>query len=234
MILVVASQRDPGAAALVAGWAGARLLTPADLSLPGWVLPAGATGPGDPPGRGVADGEPFEVDRVGRVVCLLARVRPAELTWIADEHRGYVAAEMTALLGHWLAGLGDRCVVRPTPGDLAGPTRPTTAWAAAAGLPVAERSGSGSHVVVTVVGRRVVVGGDGPAPGPAERRGLVAAAAAHDAPLLSAVLTPGGPGEGLALEAVLPAPLVATPAARAAVRRYVASGRPRTRERVAS
>lgn len=220
MILVLASQRDPGAAALVAGWAGARLLTPADLSVPGWVLVTGPTGPDDPPGRGVADGVPFRTDEVTRVVSLLGRVDAAELSWIAAEHRSYVAAEMTAVLGHWLATLGGRCVVAPSHVSLAGPSLPTAAWADAAGLEVGDTDRPGA--AVTVVGREVfVVAGDGPPPGPAARRGLVAMAAAHGAPLLSALVVTGGGGRREALGAVLPAPVVRTAAVRDAVRRLV-------------
>ncbi len=233
MILVLASQRDPGAAALAAGWAGARLLTPSDLSLPGWVLPSGPVGPGDPPGRGIADGVPFRVDRVRHVVGLLGRVDATELTWIDEAHRAYVAAEMSALLGYWLASLGDRCVVRPSPASLAGPSRPTAVWAAAGGLAVAETDRPG--VVVTVVGTEVfVVAGDGRALDEEARRAVAAMAAAHDAPLLSALLVTDPRGRGAALAAVLPAPLVRTGAVRSAVRRLVAVRHGAAGERVAS
>lgn len=233
MILVLGSQRDPGAAALVAGWAGARLLTPSDLSLPGWVLPSGPVGPGDPPGQGIADGLPFRVDRVRHVVSLLGRVDATELTWIDEEHRAYVAAEMTALLGHWLATLGGRCLVRPSHASLAGPSRPTAVWAAAGGLAVAEDDRPG--VVVTVVGTEVfVVAGDGRVPGAGVRRAVVEMAAAHDAPLLSALLVADPRDRGATLAAVLPAPLVRTGAVRSAVRRLVAARTGAAGERVAS
>ena len=88
MILVLASERDHGAAALVAGWAGTRLLTPSDLSLPGWALAAGPSrGTGPAAGRGIADGEPFATDEVDCVVSLLSAVDADELTWLGPEHR---------------------------------------------------------------------------------------------------------------------------------------------------
>ena len=212
MILVLASERDPGAAALVAGWAGARLLTPADLSLPGWEL-------GQGPGRGIADGEPFTDDRVRCLVSFLAGVEAGDLAWIAEEHRTYVAGEMTAFLGHWLDTLDGRCLVAPSHASLAGPCPPTAAWAAAADLPMTDGERPVAPAVVTVVGDEVFrVAGEGPAPGPEVRRRLARMALVHGAPLLSAVVDLGGGTALPRLHAVLPAPLARTDPVRAAIR----------------
>ncbi|GAA3674161.1 hypothetical protein GCM10022237_37140 [Nocardioides ginsengisoli] len=215
MILVLASERDPGAAALVAGWAGARLLTPADLSLAGWSL-------GQEPGRGIADGEPFADDRVRCLVSLLAGVEAGDLTWIAEEHRAYVATEMTSFLGHWLETLDGRCLVAPSHAGLAGPCPPTAAWAAAADLPMTGGEEPIAPAVVTVVGDEVFrVAGEGPEPSLEVRRRLARMAIAHAAPLLSAIVDLGGGTALPRLHAVLPAPLVRTEPVRHAIRALV-------------
>ncbi|TQK72070.1 hypothetical protein [Nocardioides sp. SLBN-35] len=223
MILVLASERDPGAAALVAVWAGARLLTPADLSLPGWSLAAGPScGTGPAVGRGIADGEPFTDDRVRCVVSLLAGVEAGDLTWIAEEHRTYVAGEMTAFLGHWLDTLGARCLVAPSHAGLAGPCLPTSEWGRSAGLPVTVGDEPVAPVVVTVVaGEAFRVAGDGPAPSGEVRRRLARMATTRAVPLLSAVLDLGGGAALPRLHAVLPAPLARTEPVRAAIRAEV-------------
>jgi hypothetical protein len=223
VILVLASERDPGAAALVAGWAGARLLTPADLSLAGWSLAAGpSSGTGPAVGRGIADGEPFTEDRVRCLVSLLAGVEAGDLTWIAEEHRPYVAAEMTSFLGHWLETLDGRCLVAPSHASLAGPCPPTSAWAAAADLPMTGGEEPIAPAVVTVVGDEVFrVAGEGPAPGPELRRRLARMAIAQAAPLLSAIVDLGGGTALPRLHAVLPAPLVRTDPVRQAIRALV-------------
>lgn len=225
MILVLASQQDPGAAALAAGWAGARLLTPADLSLPGWELAAGPSfGAGPAVGRGVADGEPFATGRVRCLVSLLANVEAGELTWIAPEHQEYVASEMTSFLGHWLTTLEQRCLVAPSYASLAGPCPPAAAWAAAAGLPlVTDEDTDSPRVLVTIVGDRVFRVG-GPATcdiDEALARRLTTMAASYDVPLLSAVVARRTATAPPHLEAVLPAPVVRTAGVRSAVRALV-------------
>lgn len=228
MILVLASERDPGAAALVAGWAGARLLTPSDLSLPGWALAAGPSrGTGPAAGRGVADGEPFATDDVGCVVSLLGAVEAEELTWLEPEHRDYVASEMTAFLGYWLATAGDRCLVPPSHASLAGPCPPASAWAAAAGLRLAgpaELDRPPVRTAITLVGDRMftVAGGLGsPVMGTAAAGGLRWMAGKYGVRLLTVVLEHVADEPEPHLRAVLPAPLVSTGPVRAAVRELV-------------
>ncbi|WP_182377131.1 hypothetical protein [Nocardioides sp. WS12] len=226
MILILASQQDPGAAALVAGWAGARLLTPADLSLPGWALAAGpSSGTGPAAGRGIADGEPFGTDQVRCLVSLLASVEAADLTWMSPEHREYVASEMTSFLGHWLTTLDHRCLVAPSYASLAGPCPPTAAWAAAAGVPLAtDDDADAPRALVTVVGDQVFrVGGSQTCKiDEALTRRLCRMAASQGVALLSAVVT-REPGDPLGrLEAVLSAPVVRTTEVRLAVRDLVA------------
>ncbi len=231
MILVLASERDHGAAALVAEWAGARLLTPSDLSLPGWALAAGPLrGTGPAAGRGIADGEPFATDDVGCVVGLLSAVDADELTWLGPEHREYVASEMTAFLGYWLATLGERCLVPPSHASLAGPCPPASAWATAAGLRLARPTGYGAQqplrTVVTLVGGQMftVAGGIGsPVIGAGVARRLRRMAVAYGARLLTVVLEWVTDDPEPRLRAVLPAPLVSTGPARSAVRELVGS-----------
>jgi hypothetical protein len=229
VILVLASVRDAGAAALVTGWAGARLLTPSDLSLPGWALAAGpSSGAGPAAGRGIADGEPFATDDVTCVVSLLSAVDDADLTWLAPEHREYVASEMTAFLGYWLATLSDRCLVPPSYASLAGPCPPASAWASAAGLDLARSTAPGApeplRTAVTIVGGRLltVAGGIGsPCVGPGVARRLRRMAVGYGAQLLTVVLEWAIDDPSPRLRAVLPAPLISTAPIRAAVRDLV-------------
>lgn len=232
MILVLASPRDTAAAALVTGWAGARLLTPADLSLPGWSLPAGpSTTTGPPCGRGVADGQPFRDEEVTCVVVLMAGVEPQDLSWIDAEHRAYVASEMTSFLGHWLTTLGERCLVAPSWASLAGPVPPTAEAARAAHLPLGAGGGEVRRVL-TVVGDRVfAIDGPGARPdtGPVARC-LLRMAASYDAALVSVVVDPVTVARPR-LHAMLPAPILRGSDARVALQAVVAA---RHREAVAS
>ncbi|MCC2594689.1 hypothetical protein LKO27_14900 [Tessaracoccus sp. OS52] len=138
MIILLAHGPDPWAPELarqVEGLSGepTRVLTPRDLSRRGWALPS----PPDGTGRLVVDGEPVAEADVGLVVALLEDVLPEELVWIREEDADYVAAEMTAFLRYWLAGLPERVLVAPGACSLAGPDHPVGAWADAAGLAAA-------------------------------------------------------------------------------------------------
>jgi hypothetical protein len=163
MILVLADTFDQPAQRLVARWAAhdARLMTPRDLSRPGWRLHPGA------PSRwsaAVSDTILQDTDPLLGVVCCLHAVNPATLGWIVAADRDYVATEMTAFLASWLTEL--RCVVvnRPTPTCLCGPGWRPAAWASAAsalGIPVsraratARRGGPWrARRVMTIAGRR--------------------------------------------------------------------------------
>lgn len=110
-------------------------MTPADLSRPGWELVPGRDG-----GTVVADGAQVSSAALAAVLVRLPWVTVDDLPRIAADDRGYVAAEMTAVLLAWLSGLRCPVVNRPSTTCLAGPLWRPERWArlaAAVGLPAA-------------------------------------------------------------------------------------------------
>ena len=100
--------------------AGVRLLTPEDLSAPGWHF---ATR--DHENRAVIGGKPIAVEHIRAAIAFLPAVRVRDIaSLIAPEDRVYAAAEMTAFLAAWLAALDARAVNAPSPVCLTG-TAPT-------------------------------------------------------------------------------------------------------------
>jgi hypothetical protein len=210
MILILASRWDAGAAALASRWRayGARLLTPVDLSRPGWCWD-----PAEPLAGDLAVGsDVVPVSSVAHVVSVMSAIQPSELHHIAPEDRDYVAAEVSAFLVAWLTSLRGRVLNPPTPLCLSGPHLRDAQWrrdAALAGLPVAAtrrtescRPGDvfgttdavlppSSAVEVAVVGGSCVAAGSVP---PGIHRGVEALAARTGAGLLSARLLPGVSG----------------------------------------
>jgi hypothetical protein len=160
MIIVLADAADQPAQRIVARWSAhdAILMTPTDLSRPGWRLELGRPSRwtavlGE---RRIGDADPL----LGVLTCLAA-VEPGALCGIVAEDRGYVAAEMTAFLVSWLTELRCTLVNRPSPGCLTGPGWRPQEWtrvAAELGIPVAaptaERYGppGTAPCVVTVAG----------------------------------------------------------------------------------
>lgn len=139
MLIVLASRSDRAAAALVERWSphGARLLTPADLSIAGWRFRPGSSHAGD---SAVAQGRPLAVDEIGAVVTRLPLVFEQDLDHIAPADRAYVAAEMSAFLLAWLTALPCPVLNRPTATCLSGPFWRPEQWvytAAGLGIPVA-------------------------------------------------------------------------------------------------
>ncbi|HEX5270507.1 MAG TPA: hypothetical protein VFW33_08485 [Gemmataceae bacterium] len=172
MRLVLAGCYDAAARALVERWGPARtaLVTPADLSRPGW---AHSVGPGGADGAAVVGGRVLAVDELDGVVVRIAAVPAGELGHVRAEDRAYAAAEMTAFLLAWLDACPGPVVNRPTPGCLNGPPWREAQWAHAAGavdLPVAAgRDGVGEEgaptagdgageVVTTVIGEQCLGG----------------------------------------------------------------------------
>jgi hypothetical protein len=171
MRLVVAGQDDRQAQALVGRWGARRaaLVTPADLSRPGWLLEVGGGRSAAAVGDRVVPGE-----EVAAVVVRLADVPAHELEGIRAEDRAYAAAEMTAFLLAWLDVRSCPVVNRPTPGCLNGPAWRPEQWAAAAaraGMAVAPvrrlvpagaaptpPAAADEEVVVTVVGDQTLGG----------------------------------------------------------------------------
>lgn len=154
MLLVVAGVGDWRGPQLCERWAaaGARLMTPHDLALPGWRHE-----PARPlAGVAVAGGEPLATAEIAGVCTLLPCVLADELRSIRPSEREYVAAEMTAFLCAWLSSLSCPVLNRPSPSCLCGPAWSPVRWlwcAAKAGLPaVAEPPAE--TVDVTVAGSR--------------------------------------------------------------------------------
>ncbi len=185
MLVVLASAWDAAAAELAARWRshGAVLVTPADLSAPGWEYR-------HPCGRwtGVAGGRRLDPATLDGVVTRLDVVRAADLPHVASADREYVAAEMTAFLLAWLSALACPVIDRPSPGCLCGPAWSPARWltaAAAIGQPVAPlrlravpgaaaRQPPADGPLVTVAGRRCL---GAPHPALGERARALASAA---------------------------------------------------------
>jgi hypothetical protein len=127
VIVVLASARDGMARALHERWAGigARLMTPADLSVPGWQQCPGRS----VRSRIVISNEPIPASEIAGVVTRLVAVDEHELQHIATEDRAYVAAEMNAFLLAWLSELPCRVVNPPTATCLGGPGWRRAQWA---------------------------------------------------------------------------------------------------------
>jgi hypothetical protein len=136
VFVVIANCTDTAAIAFAAAAAAeVRLMTPSDLSQPGWRLRlgdiAGSTA--------VVGGEVIAATAIAGVLNRLPGVTAHDLPHIAASDRGYVAAEMTAFLLAWLTSLACPVVNRPTPQGLAGPAWRHEKWVRVAkelGLPV--------------------------------------------------------------------------------------------------
>ena len=139
MIVIVGRVGDEVPESLVDQWRGrdAALLSPGDLSQPGWRhVPFSASDAGD--GQAVVAGEEVAVSDIEAVVSTIDTITTADLRQIVREDRAYVAAEMRAFLLAWLTTI--RCPVLdpPTPLSLAGCGWRPEHWAlvaAAFGIP---------------------------------------------------------------------------------------------------
>lgn len=139
MILVLASRRDAAAGWLVNAWGPqARLLTPDDLSSPGWRIRTG-----DPAAsRAVVGGAVVEVGELTGVVTRLPAVTPGEVRRIQPGDRDYAASEMSAFLNHWLSALPCPVLNPPVATSLCGPGWRSEKWVTTArwmGMPVYPR-----------------------------------------------------------------------------------------------
>lgn len=138
MLLVVAATGDREATTLPNRWAPREVgvLTPSDLSRPGWQYR-----PDDPTGSiAIVDGQAVPAREIAGVIVRLSRVPEVELTGIAPTDRAYAAAEMTAFLASWLATLPCPVLNRPAPPLLTSPCWRPERWvleAQALGIPAA-------------------------------------------------------------------------------------------------
>jgi len=219
MIVVVARAGDGPARSLVEAWRphGAVLVTPADLTTEGWVVPFGEAG-----GTFVAEGQRRPTGEVRGALVRLGAVDAGDLHALVEADRGYGAAETTALLAYWLRALGPAVVNRPSPACLAGPPWSAVEWltrAARLGLPAVTVDGlaeapAGPLAWATVVDGRVAAG---PAPGGAAAAGLGALAEAAGARCFGAGFAAGGEGGQARLARVTLCPPLDDPPARRAL-----------------
>jgi hypothetical protein len=223
MILVVASRADEDARRLAADRPGAsvRLLTPRDLSRPGWRVHGRDAASVLIAGEGAIDSR-----SITGVICLLPRILAQELVHIEPQDRAYVADEMTAFLVFWLSCLTCRKLNAPTAGCLSGPLWSQERWlaaAVAAGLSVdplrrstraradpGPRPGDKATVTVTVAGRRCL----GPK-GPTLQAQARALAAGAGVDLLGVRFVKSG--DGYRVGSVDPFPDVSQPGAADAI-----------------
>src|SRR5262245_11315960 len=171
VFVVVASRMDAIARTFARryGARGVCLLTPDDLSHPGWCYRLGDLGTA----VAVIGGQRTVMRDIAGVITRLPSVSECEIAHIAAADRAYVAAEMQAFLLSWLTAL--RCPVlnRPTPPCLGGPAWCPAQWvqmAARLGMPIttvcrhATFSGKPATksaprpkgAMVTIVGQRVI------------------------------------------------------------------------------
>lgn len=129
ILVLVAQPWDVAVPALSAAWPGVtRVVSPRDLSRPGWRLRSEA-------GRGarlVAGGEPIDVADVAGLITRIGWIQACDLPWIDPGDREFVAAEMGAFLLGFLHHAECPVLNRPTPACLAGPMFHPLAWRARA------------------------------------------------------------------------------------------------------
>ncbi|WP_067474257.1 hypothetical protein [Actinomadura hibisca] len=152
MIVIVSGNGHRPARPLLRGLGGARLVTPRALTGPGTRCdPADLTAATLGTRRG-----PLAAGDVTAVLACLPAVTPRDLPHIAGPERGFVAAELTALLALWLQAPA-LVVNRPVPGALCGrglDGDDARCAAMQAGLPVAAPTRTGARL--TLVGDRIL------------------------------------------------------------------------------
>lgn len=192
-----------------------RLVSPPDLSVPGWTHD-----PANPAaGQAALDGSGGGAGAITAVLTALDAVYPADLPHVRTADRAFVAAEMTAFLRDWLATRDCPVLDPPTTLALGGPAGDRATWsAAAAALRVPDRQGTSvpwaRTQTFTVAAGRITCP-DGPrATGlpPGRRRDTAATAVAltRAAGVTAARLTFGGTANGEAADGV-PALCAAVP-----------------------
>jgi hypothetical protein len=138
MIVILASRWDEHAHTLAQRWApaGARLMTPRDLSRPGWRLHTSETAAAQ---TAVIAGELVPHHQITAVLNRLPGILEDELAHILPSDRTYIVSEMEAFLTFWLSRLTCPVLNRPQPNCLVGPAWSLERWACLAaqtGIPV--------------------------------------------------------------------------------------------------
>jgi hypothetical protein len=127
--LVIANRFDLAARKFVAGAGSqARLMTPSDISQPGWSFRLGDVAAS----VAVVAGEQVPATAIAGVLTRLPGVTIDDLPHIVASDRAYIAAEMTAFLLAWLTSLKCPVVNPPTPQCLSGPMWRQEQWVAIA------------------------------------------------------------------------------------------------------
>lgn len=168
-IIILANGGDPNARLLGERWGAdkVRLMTPNDLSMPGWIYQPGMES------RSVAivSGQKIFTKDIQGVITRLTWVYEHDLPHIVPLDRAYVASEMNAFLLSWLTELPCPVLNRPTPTGLSGPWWRHEKWqhkASQVGFSLAPTylsDGSSSHALraqmatylpasVTIIGKR--------------------------------------------------------------------------------
>jgi hypothetical protein len=137
VLVILARQGDESARSLAARWSahGALLLSPPDLSIPGWQynpLAAEAS-------AAVISRRAIGASEITGVLTRLSWIFGHELIQVAPNDRAYAASEMNAFLLAWLDGLACPLLNRPTATCLSGPCWRKERWvhfAARLGIPV--------------------------------------------------------------------------------------------------
>jgi hypothetical protein len=151
LIVIFSSQQDAGARMLAERWGSNRaaVLTPRDLSRPGWRHDLRRP----QEGAAVVAGQRVCVREIDGVLIRWPAVFQQELLHILPKERSYVASEMTAFLRSWLTQLSCPIVNPPTAGSLLGPSWRREQWVHAAAR---------MRIPVHAVRRRVALANDGP------------------------------------------------------------------------
>lgn len=126
MLIILAKREDNGAAWLANRWRShdAVVVSPADLSQPGWTHYVGSLRLS----RAYIGAREVREEDISGVLVRIASVGLEDLDHIVESDRAYVAAEMTAFMLAWLSGLGCPVLNRPNAQSLGGPAFRDEQW----------------------------------------------------------------------------------------------------------
>jgi hypothetical protein len=126
VLIVLANRQDEAALALAARWQSYStcVLTPEDLSAPGWRYEV----PSSIDSRLMVGRREIAQAGIKGVLTRMPCVSEQDLEHFVPADRAYAASEMTAFLLAWLSGLDCAVLNRPTPGCLSGPCWRPEQW----------------------------------------------------------------------------------------------------------